>query len=58
MYIFSKRCKLCEEMIPRDQGIALHFCSEECKDTWRELYLKPWQKKFHESVEKWAAKPQ
>jgi predicted nucleic acid-binding Zn ribbon protein len=58
MGIFSKRCKLCEEVIASGQVIALQFCSEECKDIWREFNLKPWQKKFHESVEKWTAKPQ
>jgi hypothetical protein len=53
----QKKCKQCKTKLVKGQIVAAEYCSEECRDTWRDQNLRPWQKKVNEGVEKWAAKP-
>jgi hypothetical protein len=57
MGLFSKKCKQCKKVIAKGEVVSAEYCSEECRDQWREANLRPWQKKLNEGVEKWAAKP-
>ena len=55
--MFKKKCKQCKQVIPKGEAVAKEYCTEYCRDKWREENLRPWQKKLNEGVEKWAAKP-
>jgi hypothetical protein len=55
--MFGRKCKQCKTKLVKGEIIAKEYCSEECRDNWREQNLRPWQKKLNEGVEKWAEKP-
>ncbi|MGD7021943.1 hypothetical protein ACQCVK_05085 [Rossellomorea vietnamensis] len=51
----KKKCKHCKRVVAKSDLVMKEYCSDECKDQWREENLRPWQKKLNEGVEKWAA---
>ncbi|MBW3114195.1 hypothetical protein KYJ26_20215 [Bacillus sp. MCCB 382] len=53
----TKKCKQCKKKVDKSEIVAREYCSEECKETWQDANLRPWQKALNNGVDKWAGKP-
>jgi hypothetical protein len=53
----TKKCKQCKKKVDKKDLILREYCSEECRETWQNANLRPFQKAIVNKTREWGEKP-